>query len=302
MESISVFCYGAQEALSEISKKGTQSDITLHNRKDGDRVITFLEPSRYPEKVSSLTDSIFPSEVALVDGRRMDKFFAEVVVALDLFQKRSGIILVDQYSDTSALGRFLKGTSLEKYQIFSGSPMELVDSIWKVHRRVESPDPVAVVDHSFTVKSVGTVALGFVLSGTITKHHDLSSAYSGRKLQVRSIQMQDADQESAPQGSRVGLALKNISPEELERGELLSERQIDPVSGGQVEMTVHPAAGKFSPDKSEIFLADFMRYQRGTIENSVIRMDSPFHPVGNTFVISRQSVFPRVFSRCRIVE
>ena len=302
LRSINVFSYGLGEIIKEISKKGTESDITLYNRKDGNRIMTFIEPSRYPDKISSLTDSIYPSDVAIVDGRKLDRFLGEVLVALDLFRKDSGIIFVDEYADTSSLRKIIKGTAVENYDFFSGSAMDLVERIAGLPERSVTDSPVAIVDHAFTVKSVGTVALGFVLSGTVKKHQDLRATYARKEVQVRSIQMQDADQEIAAKGSRVGLALKNISSDDIQRGEIFTDRKIDPVTKATVEMHMHPAVREKPEGKTEVFLADFMRFQRGTIENSTLEMDREFYPVSEWFVLARQTTFPRVFSRCRITK
>ena len=86
-----------------------------------------------------------------------------------------------------------------------------------------------IIDHFFKVKSVGTVALGFVLSGTLKKHQTLYLNPTGLQAQVRSIQMNDVDYDQAPAGSRVGLALKNVDVDDMERGYLLEERKIEPV-------------------------------------------------------------------------
>ncbi|WP_175266523.1 hypothetical protein [Acidiplasma cupricumulans] len=88
MESLNIFTYNAQEYIREIAKAGTNSDITLYHRKDGDRIFTFIEPSKYPDKLSSLTDSIFPADIAVISGKNLDKHFGEVIVALDLMGKK----------------------------------------------------------------------------------------------------------------------------------------------------------------------------------------------------------------------
>ncbi len=80
------------------------------------------------------------------------------------------------------------------------------------------------VDHHFNVKGVGTVVLGFVARGEI-KRHDVLKALPGKKeAQVRSIQKHDDDFENALPGDRVGLALKGIDADELDRGFVLTNQ------------------------------------------------------------------------------
>ncbi len=300
--SRTVFVYGAQELLKEIAKKGTESDIALYNRKEGEEVTTFLSPLRYPDKISSLTDSIFPSGYAVIDGRKTDKFLGEVMVSLDLFRKREGTILVDDYTDTSVLKKIIAGTSIEDYGFFNGSGMELMHMLEDARPAAADEKTSVIIDHAFTVKSVGAVALGFVLSGEVRRHQGLKAAYAGKEIQVKSIQMHDEDQESAGKGSRVGLSLKNIVSESIERGEIFGETVSAPIKKSELEIEVHRAVKNPPSGSSEVFLADFMRFQRGRLENATIEMDREFHPIGEWMVLGRQNEFPRVFSRCRIIS
>jgi selenocysteine-specific translation elongation factor len=71
---------------------------------------------------------------------------------------------------------------------------------------------------------VGTVALGYVASGTIRRHDDLKLLPTTKTTQVRSIQKHDDDFDVASKGDRVGLALKNVETEDLDRGYVLSNQ------------------------------------------------------------------------------
>ena len=82
MESYSIFCYNASDYVKEIAKVGTNSDILLYHRKDEDIIMTFIEPVKYPEKVSSLTDSIYPSDIAIVKVSTINK---EIVKIINVF-------------------------------------------------------------------------------------------------------------------------------------------------------------------------------------------------------------------------
>jgi selenocysteine-specific translation elongation factor len=78
------------------------------------------------------------------------------------------------------------------------------------------------VDHAFNVKGVGTVALGVVVNGIIQKHEDMRVLPGNMTAQIRSIQKHDDDFESASRGDRVGLALRNVEVEDVERGVVLT--------------------------------------------------------------------------------
>jgi selenocysteine-specific translation elongation factor len=72
------------------------------------------------------------------------------------------------------------------------------------------------------VKGVGTVVLGVVVSGSIAKHNTMRALPSSKTAQVRSIQKHDEDFDTATEGDRVGLALKNVDVTDVERGVILT--------------------------------------------------------------------------------
>jgi len=72
------------------------------------------------------------------------------------------------------------------------------------------------------VKGVGTVVLGCVARGTVRRHDEVRALPAGLNAEIRSIQKHDDDFDSAGRGDRVGLALKGISVEDLDRGTVLS--------------------------------------------------------------------------------
>jgi len=63
--------------------------------------------------------------------------------------------------------------------------------------------------------------LGFVKKGTLRKHDSLLLLPANKEVVVRSIQIQDNEVEEAEAGSRVGLAIKGATAEEMKRGSLL---------------------------------------------------------------------------------
>ena len=294
MESYSIFCYNASDYVKEIAKVGTNSDILLYHRKDEDIIMTFIEPVKYPEKVSSLTDSIYPSDIAIVKVSTINKDLGEVIVALDLMGKTRGFIITGD-EQKPVIKKIIENTSLKDYKFFNGKPMELIDEIKAMKIKRDENNSMTVIDHFFKVKGVGTVALGFVLSGTISKHQKLILSDLDREVEVRSIQMNDEDVDTAAAGSRVGLALKNIEPSDMERGMFLSDKPFEYTE------TIN---GKVIPQKSlkldlgdnfEVFVSDIMRFQRGKFENDHILLDRKIPIIKKTVVLTNNNIVPRVF-------
>jgi selenocysteine-specific translation elongation factor len=294
MESYSIFCYNASDYIKEIAKVGTNSDIQLYHRKDGDTIMTFIEPVKYPEKISSLTDSIYPSDMAIIKVTTISRDLGEVIVALDLMEKRVGFIIVSEEL-RPAIKKIIENTSLTGYKFFTGKPMELIDEIKNVKINRSEDKNLTVIDHFFKVKGVGTVALGFVLSGSISKHQKIILSDLDREVEVRSIQMNDEDVDTAGAGSRVGLALKNIEPTDMERGMFLSDKPFKYVE--EIKGNVVPQKNlKLNlGDNFEVFISDIMRFQRGKFENDHIILDKKIPVIRDKAVIASNNIVPRVF-------
>jgi selenocysteine-specific translation elongation factor len=294
MKAISVFAYNVPEIIREVAKKGTESDITLYNRKDGDNVTTFLVPSRFPEKMSSLTDSIFPADLVILGIEEINRDLGEVIIALDLMQKKRGYIALRDDSKMPMVRKLIENTVASNYKFIKGSPVEFMNEIYQSEIERKNGETVVIVDHFFKVKSVGTVALGFVLSGTVSKHQNLFASGLEKQVQVRSIQMQDVDVESAPAGSRVGLGLKNIEVDDMERGLLLTEAKLQPVTSIRGNINFHRSVVSKNVSGNEIFICDQMKYARGFRSGDEITLDRPFVALGTEITICSNTSVPRI--------
>jgi selenocysteine-specific translation elongation factor len=74
------------------------------------------------------------------------------------------------------------------------------------------------VDQFFNVKGVGLVAIGYVQSGSVSKHDSIQVLPADENGIVRSLQVMDDDVDIAVSGDRVGLAIRNLREEALHRG------------------------------------------------------------------------------------
>ena len=300
MSSLTVFVFNIPEVLREISKKNTDSDITVHSRKDGDLITTFLEPSRFPEKLSSLTDCIYPADYSIVGVDTIDKSFGEALMALDLMGKKHGLMVASSEENAERARKIAKGTVLEGYEIYSGSPMGVVEKLIQFKPQREQKGTLVIIDHFFQVKSVGTVILGFVLSGKLSKHQKLFISGLNREVQVRSIQMHDVDVDDADTGSRVGAALKNVDADELQRGMFLSDamlKQDKEISG---KVVFHSALRKVPDGDFEIFVSDEMIYQRGQMVSGKMVLDRPIPLVKESLLFSNPNLSPRILGKMEI--
>ncbi len=126
----------------------------------------------------------------------------------------------------------LKGTKLENAPVVpvsakTGEGIEelkdaLADVLEPPERDVDSPFRMPI-DHAFNIKGVGTVVTGTVLTGEVKVGDTLKVYPAGTEVEIKSIQSFGEDKDSAKAGDRVGIALKGVKAEDIERGYQLAE-------------------------------------------------------------------------------
>ncbi|HHO57182.1 MAG TPA: hypothetical protein ENJ70_01365, partial [Thermoplasmatales archaeon] len=80
--NLNVALLGSAGYGRNLGKKGTESDITFYNLKKGDDTVTFVEPSSYPEKFSSLFYSLSNADYTLFVVSEIDAYFGEMLLAI----------------------------------------------------------------------------------------------------------------------------------------------------------------------------------------------------------------------------
>jgi selenocysteine-specific translation elongation factor len=116
---------------------------------------------------------------------------------------------------------FIAGTVVSKYGLVEEQVVAVRDKLAALQPE-KAGDAIVQIDHSFSVRGVGTVALGVVKQGKIKKHDEVVIYPDHKKTQVKSVQVHDVDVEDAGPGVRVGLSLKNVEPDDVPRGAIIS--------------------------------------------------------------------------------
>ncbi len=228
MSNVTVAVIGPEGYAGSLGKKGTSSDITFYNLKKGEHTVTWIEPTRYPERVSSLFLAISLAKQVIVVVDEINAAFGETVVMLDCARKEKGFLVLRNYITPDQILPLIKGTAVSGYQIVRDDLAALRENMISEAEHLPEPGTVkknpgsVPIDHFFHVQGIGPVALGEVVGGTINRHDLLRVWPTKKNAQVRSIQKHDADAESAVSGDRVGLALKGVGVEDLDRGYVLS--------------------------------------------------------------------------------
>ena len=227
MSNLTVAVIGPEGYALELGKKGTSSDITFYNLKKGKNTITFLEPTRYPERLASLFFSVSLASRAILVVDEINASFGECVIMLDCAGIRDGFLVLRNYITPEQVAPLIKGTVVEQYSAITDDRMKIRELLTAEVEAMREPEQikehgVVPVDHFFNVKGIGVVVLGEVVGGRIARHENLRIHPTKKTAFVRSIQKHDDDAEYAIPGDRVGLALKGIETEDLDRGYVLS--------------------------------------------------------------------------------
>ena len=220
VKSINFVVLGKQDIASEFGKKGTESDLTLYDRKESDVIKTWVIPNGFPEKIQPLFQAINLAEYVIFHVDKLDKFTGEQIIALDSLKKEKGILSHTFDVDESKLNMMIKGTVVENYT--------RVDQD-KIKEEMNTLEPITndnpaelLIDHCFDVKGVGTVILGKVTNGTIKQYDNLKLYPHNIDVLIKSIQMHDDPVPESICPARVGLAVKGAKPDEVGRGDVIS--------------------------------------------------------------------------------
>ena len=255
MPNLTVAVLAPNGYARDLGKKGTSTDITFYNLKKGHDTVTFLEPTRYPDRLAPLYYVVSMAHEAIVVLSEITPMFAEWVLMLDCAGVPKGTIILKNYLQPEQIAPLIKGTVLENYTITDKEDFISLSAELLAKAAVQpEPEPgdgavgIVPIDHHFNVRGIGTVILGCVADGWIKKHDKLRVEPVGKTAQIRSVQKHDDDFAWAYAGDRVGCALKDIEAEELDRGFVLTN---DPkvtsatmVTGSAVLVKYWPAAVK----------------------------------------------------------
>jgi len=219
VKSVNFVVLGKQSLASDLGKKGTETDLALYDRKESEIIRTWITPNGFPEKIQPLFQAINLAEYVIFHVDALDKFTGEQIIALDSLQKETGILSHTYDVDESKLDAMTKGTVLENYTKVDQDKIQ--EEVNKIEPISNEGSPQIVIDHCFDVKGVGTVVLGKVTSGKIKQYDNLKLYPAGIDVMIKSIQMHDDPVDEAICPARVGLSIKGVKPEEVNRGDVI---------------------------------------------------------------------------------
>ncbi len=221
MKHLTVGVFQDDTIARELGKKDTESDIAMFHRKVEEQIFTFIYPVE--DKLSAKSQIVSCVDAAIVAFAERSRELGETIVMLDSLGISNGIAVTSLYATPDQIANITMDTALESFIVGKRDVVKMLEVLKSYQPERDTAGPALVqVDHSFSVKGVGEVILGFVKKGVVRKYDKLNLQPADKGVMVRSIQIQDEDREEAEAGSRVGLAIKGATIEEMKRGSILS--------------------------------------------------------------------------------
>ncbi len=123
MGNLTVAVLGSLGYAGNLGKKGTSTDITFYNLKKDEDTITFIEPTRYPERLAPLFYAVSLSKKAIIAVDEVNAQLGECIVMLQVAGIESGYFVLRNYVPKEKILPLIKGTSLEKFEIVNDDPI-----------------------------------------------------------------------------------------------------------------------------------------------------------------------------------
>ena len=247
MTVLNVAFVGTQDYAKSIAKLNDTRDIESYVYKvveDGEtKIISLLRPLRHPEKLRPLLSVLNVARCGIVEVERVDAAIGEILVAFGCSGIEHGHIIIrpaeGEWVDPEQISVIQQQAGLGSWTLHSNPPDEhemrklLFDLFEELDDQSKTP-LVIPVDQYFNVKGVGLVAIGYVQSGIVNKHDKLLALPTSDIGTARSLQVMDDDVDAAIAGDRVGVAMRDMRQEALERGSLL----VKPDDNGKHDATM----------------------------------------------------------------
>jgi selenocysteine-specific translation elongation factor len=230
MPVLNIAFVGSESLARKIAKKGDVRDIESYvfkEEKNGEmRIISLLRPLKHPEKIRPLLSVLNVAKIGIIEISKVDAALGEICVSFGCANIDEGLAIINpqdgEWVDPDQVRIILEQSGLKNWQLFEQLPDEhsIREKLYSFMDIIENQKSSLIlpVDQFFNVKGVGLVAIGYVQSGSVSKHDSIQVLPADENGIVRSLQVMDDDVDIAVSGDRVGLAIRNLREEALHRG------------------------------------------------------------------------------------
>jgi selenocysteine-specific translation elongation factor len=249
MTVLNVAMVGSDELARSIAKASDQRDVHTYVHKEmtenGTKILSIIRPAKYPERLRPFLNALSTSRAGLLEVESIDATLGEALVAFASAGIHEGIAVIapkgGQWMDEDQVKALFTQAGLGQWTFETNDGILLRERLYAILSRMESTleavkeHPLVVpIDQDFNVKGIGLVAIGYVQSGTIRVHDQVTLLPAHGSGDVKSLQVMDDDVEFASAGDRVGIALRNAKEDHLNGDTMIVHPEINDKRTGKI--------------------------------------------------------------------
>ncbi len=283
MPVLNVALLGSENFARSVGKRSDVRDIESYVFKEGtgeeSRIISFLRPLKHPDSIRPLLSVLNVAKAGIIEVSKIDAALGEIIVAFACAGINKGLIIINPeegtWIDEEQIKLILEQSGLpwqiSPSMIDSNEIRSLIFDMFDDYSDAEEP-LIIPIDQHFVVQGIGLVGIGYVQSGIIRKHDSIQAMPLGEEGVVRSLQVMDDDVSYAKSGDRVGLAIRNMREEALEKGCIIVHNKSEVMqefSISKLTLDITPFQKKILKKDDIIHISSDLQFNVGRIKNII---------------------------------
>ena len=210
----------------------------------------------YPTSIKGLVKTLSICDYVIYSpSNTIGAIDAEIALAIEFSEVKNGVLLVSDQTDMSLIDKSFKSLKISTFKRVRAEDLGSLRFDFSGEKR--NVGKYASIDKHFLVKGIGSVLIGFVMKGEISKNDKMHLLPSGKQVTVKSIQVMDEDVKTAKRGEHVGLALNNATEDDLADNYGLSDsKEVYDKISGDIEVCKFYSRGIENIDLTSAFYSE----------------------------------------------
>ena len=235
MPVLNIAILGSEELCRSLGKLTDSRDVESYVFKEGAgpdrRILSFIRPLNFPERIRPLLSALNVADYGIIEVNSIDAALGESMVAFSSSGIERGDLIINPkdgaWIDPDKVNLVKDQAGLSSWNVNHQVP-DLNEYrsalLGQVTKQNSEGELLVSIDQHFVVKGIGLVGIGYVRSGMLERHENVRIYPKKADGIVRSLQVMDEDVDRALTGDRVGIALRGVSDDSLDKGsQIVSE-------------------------------------------------------------------------------